>query len=300
MMYWLTMRLAEIGGPDIVAFEDKLHGQMQFVVWLYGAVFLLGLILLIGFTLHVQHQPLSWDVPIRRLEWRPWSMQSSALVVLPLLAIQGIFAALYYFFGQSIDIHSDDTERALVILQSLLFHWTCFALIAMSLYFRRLPWSTAFGLRGRGVLREAGWGILILLGVMPMIIGYNFVAQMIMEWLNYAPPVQDVTRIISDSSSLTTRIYFALLAVVIAPAVEEMLFRGILLPAFTRSMGVRPAIAVVSVLFALVHGHLPSAVPLFMLSVSLCLAYLYRGSLITSIAMHSFFNSLTIAVILRM
>jgi membrane protease YdiL (CAAX protease family) len=300
MMELLFIRLAEIGGPDIAAFEEKLHDQSQFVLWLYGAVFVLGLILLLGFTLRIQDRPLSWSEPVRRLEWRPWSIRSAACIVIPLLAIQVVFGVLYYFFGDTVEGDSTDAERALVILQSLLFHWLCFALIAASLYIRRLPWSTAFGFNSRGILREAGWGILILIGVMPLLIGYNFIAHMVMNWLNYTPTVQDVTRIMSDSSNLTTRIYFALLAVVIAPIVEEMLFRGILLPAITRMVGVRPAIVFVSVLFAMVHGHLPSAVPLFILSVSLCLAYIYRGSLFTNIAMHSFFNSLTIAVILRM
>lgn len=294
------MRLAEIGGPDIASFEDKLHGQLQFVVWLYGLVFLVGIILLMWFLLRVQQQPLLWDGPIRRLEWRPWNLSNAAFVVIPLLMIQMVFIFLYFKFGKKFDLESDDTERAMIILQSLLFHWTCFALIACSLYLRRLPWSTAFSLRGGSALREISCGILILIGVMPLIIGYNFIAQIVMDWLNYAPEVQDVTRIISDSSSITTRIYFALLAVIVAPVVEEMLFRGILLPAITRVTGVRPAVFIVSVLFAMVHGHLPSAVPLFMLSVALCLAYIYRGSLITSVAMHSFFNSLTIAVILRM
>jgi hypothetical protein len=87
---------------------------------------------------------------------------------------------------------------------------------------------------------------------------------------------------------------------VVAPVVEELLFRGVLLPAVNRLVGARPAIVIVSLLFALVHGHWPSMVPLFMLSTALCLAYIYRGSLMTSIVMHASFNALTIAVIMTM
>jgi membrane protease YdiL (CAAX protease family) len=123
------------------------------------------------------------------------------------------------------------------------------------------------------------------------------VAQIVMDWLGIQPPVQDVTRIIALSSGWTTRLYLALLAVVIAPVVEEMLFRGILLPALARRVGVKPAIVVVSLLFALVHGHLPSLIPLFMLSVILSLLYLHRGTLVAPVAMHSLFNSLTVAVL---
>jgi len=292
--------LAEIFSPELSTFERQLEGQLQFIILLYGAVFVIGLCLLIAFTLRIQDRPLSWTEPLRRLEWRPWSWSSAVWIVLPLLFIQFLFVMLFLLFGRMFDTDLGESERILIILQSLFFHWTGFALIAWSLHRRALTWSTAFGLKTADFFRDACWGIVILVGVMPLILGYNIVAQMVMEWIGIAPDVQDVTRIISESSSLTTKVYFALLALVVAPVVEELIFRGILLPALTRIAGVKVAIMVVSVLFAAVHGHWPSFVPLFMLSVALCLAYIYRGSLITSIAMHSAFNSLTIAVILKM
>lgn len=292
--------LAEIFSPELSTFERQLEGQLQFIILLYGAVFVIGLCLLIAFTLRIQDRPLSWTEPLRRLEWRPWSWSSAVWIVLPLLFIQFLFVMLFLLFGRMFDTDLGESERILIILQSLFFHWTGFALIAWSLHRRALTWSTAFGLKTADFFRDACWGIVILVGVMPLILGYNIVAQMVMEWIGIAPDVQDVTRIISESSSLSTKVYFALLALVVAPVVEELIFRGILLPALTRMAGVKVAIMVVSVLFAAVHGHWPSFVPLFMLSVALCLAYIYRGSLITSIAMHSAFNSLTIAVILKM
>jgi len=295
-----SIPLAEIFNPEISSFEQQLEGQLQFIIWLYGAVFVIGLCLLIAFTLRIQDRPLSWTEPLRRLEWRPWNWPSAAWIALPLLTVQLIFTLLFILFGRIVETENGETERFLIILQSLLFHWTGFALIGWSLHRRKLSWSTAFGLRTKGFIRDACWGVVILLGVMPLILGYNIVAQMIMEWMGIAPEVQDVTRIISESSSVSTKIYFALLALAVAPVVEELIFRGILLPAITRMAGVKAAVIVVSVLFAAVHGHWPSFVPLFMLSAALCLAYIYRGSLITSMAMHSVFNSLTIAVILKM
>lgn len=295
-----TKSVAEIIGPDLSAFEQQLEGHLQFIIWLYGSVFIVGLCLLIAFTLKIQNRPLSWREPLRRLEWRPWSWRQAAWVLAPLLAIQFVFTLVYFVAGRLRHGDALETESGMVIVQSLLFHWTGFILVVVSLYVRRIPWSTAFGLRTRHAARDAGWGVLILLGVMPLILGYNIVAQMVMEWLGMEPSVQDVTRIISESAGGLTKAYFALLALGVAPAVEEIVFRGILLPAITRAAGVRVAIVVVSVLFGAVHGHWPSFVPLFMLSVALCLGYIYRGSLITSMAMHACFNALTIAVILKM
>jgi membrane protease YdiL (CAAX protease family) len=51
-----------------------------------------------------------------------------------------------------------------------------------------------------------------------------------------------------------TAILFIGMAVLIAPLVEETLFRGYLYPMFARSFGVTPAILLTGVLFGLMHG----------------------------------------------
>lgn len=296
----LLIPLAEITAPDLASFEQRLGGQFGFILALYGAVFAIGLCLLIAFTLRIQSQPLDWTGPVRRLEWRPWSLADAARIIVPLILLQIIFAALISLVKGADYAEQEGSEKVLLILQSLLFHWTGFLLVVTSLYRRRLTWLAGFGLASRGAVVHAVWGVLILLGVMPLVLGYNIVAHMVMEWMGHTPEVQDVTRIITETSGPAAKLYLALLALVIAPVVEEILFRGVLLPAFTRAAGVKPAIVAVSLLFAMVHGHWPSFVPLFMLSVALCLAYIYRGSLVVSMAMHACFNGLTVAVILKM
>ena len=52
----------------------------------------------------------------------------------------------------------------------------------------------------------------------------------------------------------TTALLFMAMAVLVAPLVEETLFRGYLYPLFARSFGVAPAIVVTGVLFGLMHG----------------------------------------------
>ena len=109
--------------------------------------------------------------------------------------------------------------------------------------------------------------------------------------------LQDVAFIISDETSPWMRAYFFLLAVVLAPLFEEILFRGILLPALAKRFGATASVVAVSVLFAGIHGHVPSLVPLFVLSAALCLAYIRTGSLATNIAMHAVFNGVTVTLL---
>ena len=59
MGFSIILWLAEIVGPDIGAFEQRLQGQVHFIIWMYGIVFVVGLGLLIAFTLHIQGKPLS-------------------------------------------------------------------------------------------------------------------------------------------------------------------------------------------------------------------------------------------------
>jgi membrane protease YdiL (CAAX protease family) len=51
-----------------------------------------------------------------------------------------------------------------------------------------------------------------------------------------------------------TAMMFVAMAVLVAPLVEETLFRGYLYPMFARSFGVTPAILLTGVLFGLMHG----------------------------------------------
>ena len=79
--------------------------------------------------------------------------------------------------------------------------------------------------------------------------------------------------------------------------VEEILFRGMLLPALAKRFGVTAAVVVIALVFAAIHAHVPSLVPLFILSASLSLAYIGTGSLAASIIMHAVFNGITVSLL---
>ncbi len=56
------------------------------------------------------------------------------------------------------------------------------------------------------------------------------------------------------------------------------------------------AIIVVSMLFALIHAHLPALVPLFIVAVGCNLAYIHSESLIVPITMHALFNGINLII----
>lgn len=95
---------------------------------------------------------------------------------------------------------------------------------------------------------------------------------------------------------------FAVSAVVLAPIIEEIIFRGLLQTGLRHCTGVNHrwlVIAIASVLFTAIHlGVEPIAIPgLFVLSLGLGYVYERTGSIWTSMLVHAAFNALNIAAV---
>jgi membrane protease YdiL (CAAX protease family) len=82
----------------------------------------------------------------------------------------------------------------------------------------------------------------------------------------------------------------ALLIVFLAPVAEEIYFRGLLLGHLQRTTGAAPSVLLVSALFGLLH--LPQGLhwTMAVLSLVLCLATLWSGSLLWAVTLHIGWN----------
>jgi hypothetical protein len=87
---------------------------------------------------------------------------------------------------------------------------------------------------------------------------------------------------------------FFLTAAVAAPIFEEILFRGFLLPSLTRYIPVWGAIALSSLLFAVAHLSLSEVLPLTVLGMVLAFVYARSGNLLSSMLLHSLWNTSTL------
>ena len=105
-------------------------------------------------------------------------------------------------------------------------------------------------------------------------------------------------------SSLPARFATAFVAVLTAPLIEELIYRGVLYSALERAAGVAIAVVVVSLLFAGVHvfqysNNIGVITVITLLSFSLTLARAYTGSVLPPFIIHFVFNgiqSLVLAV----
>ena len=158
-----------------------------------------------------------------------------------------------------------------------------------------------FGLNIRTIVKDFFMAIVNLLVAWPIMMAAititTFVAGLI--WgTDYEMQQHQQLEMITQYTQLPVRIMIVFVAVVIAPLLEEMLFRGFVQTTIRSFFGVRnsawPAIAASSVFFAIMHadpGHWPA---LFVLGVCLGYSYEKSGSLFRPIFIHLFFNATSI------
>lgn len=141
-------------------------------------------------------------------------------------------------------------------------------------------WSRLF-------LISFGW----LLAAYPLIL----VAQIIShEHLARDSGPQEIVSFLINNPTFGDQLTVVLLAVVVAPIAEELIFRGYLYGVLRKYTGRLSAILLSSLLFAAIHLHAPSFAGLFILAVVLALVYERTGSLWAPIAMHAVFNAVSV------
>lgn len=147
---------------------------------------------------------------------------------------------------------------------------------------------------------------LIFWSIGALIVTYGIMAILLLRiWEPFFAPLwgaeddrQLVVKTMMDDPSPLLRIVLILSAVVVAPLVEEVIFRGYLYAVIKRFSDRFLAAVTTSLLFALIHGNIPGLLPLFGLAIVLCIAYEMTGSLWVPISIHALFNSVNTAMML--
>lgn len=87
------------------------------------------------------------------------------------------------------------------------------------------------------------------------------------------------------------------LVVLIAPLVEEMLFRGVVLTAVGSRLGSGAALVISAALFGMYHFSLWMFVPTFLLGLACGYLAQHRGSLWPAVVLHALFNAVPVAIV---
>jgi len=243
---------------------------------------LLGLLVLLGFY-----------------GWLAWKSSARAVLsVQPFGMPDAICAGVLGLWMISLISHGFEAPQAITItaiITSSVLYGTLVLGIFGVIGFQRHSAVSLFALQPSRFPKAALTGLLWLVVTYPLILATQALVQ---HFTGRTDDSQMIVRYFLEHPDLKHRGAVILMAVVVAPVAEEIIFRGYFYGVIRRYGGRIPAILISSLLFAAIHLHLPSFPGLFLLAVILCFLYERTGSLWGNITMHAAFNTSSIVSML--
>lgn len=163
------------------------------------------------------------------------------------------------------------------------------------LVYRNIPPAGVFGIGGEKFFPVLGRSLLALGAAYPVLM---LVQAMVYGVSGGELNPQEVVQFLQNTESPRDRWAVMVMAIVVAPVAEEVIFRGYLYPIGKRYAGPFFAMVLTSLLFAALHGHAASLPALFTLAMCLGLAYEKTGTLLVPMIMHAVFNAVSVATIM--
>lgn len=196
------------------------------------------------------------------------------------------------------NILSNVGQRSLILFISLFVNVAIcsYVVYIVCVYYHQS--ITALGLSAANLLANIILGLKRYLIILPIIVFAGFVTNLISSYYWQTPEMQDVVRWVLEEKSFFILISLIFFGTVIAPMIEEILFRGFLQPALKNHLGGRYAIVVTASLFAAVHMDIFAFLQIFILGMLLGYLYEKTQTLAASIFVHILHNSLTLFFLL--
>jgi membrane protease YdiL (CAAX protease family) len=169
-------------------------------------------------------------------------------------------------------------------------------------WFLALRKSREAGLRGLGfrmplgAARELTYGLLALILAVPAIVGVLLLSPALLELMGNEPAVQPVLAGILELEGASL-VVAVLLASLLGPFLEELLFRGFVQPACVDRVGASAGIAFTALLFASIHDT-DAMLPVFALALLLGHLRHRTGGLLAPVVAHCVWNGSTLALAL--
>ncbi len=172
------------------------------------------------------------------------------------------------------------------------------ALLLFVLWFfcwrRYHPTATKLGFRRTALKPAAGLATLVFFFNLAVVYAYNALSS----YYNFQLPGfgEQEPHLPLFGDSPAGLILLAVVAIFIAPVLEELFFRGFLQQALIQKMGTGKGLASASLLFALAHFELQVIIPIFILSLLLGWLFIRANSLWPGIIFHAINNALALVV----
>ena len=277
------------------------HQQVVFglvvsgVMMVWGLLGLVGLVILARAVVRLARHPTR---PRARRVYVPWHLLDMTEAVVVLVALMAGLGMVATILCQN--LHLPDSSAMVRVgtmaVVYLLASGATLALIRYRIGHYPQPWR-ALGLRfdglathlGRGV---AGYGAFVcLLVVSTLALGkLGLIGTLPATLAQLKGPMELLTQTQPPAAYV---VYFMLICI-IAPVVEEIIFRGFIYAGLRRVMAMGPAMVLSAAVFAVIHVGAPPAGQVVIGLIALVLAYLYEHSrsVVPSMVAHSLHNTL--------
>lgn len=251
---------------------------------LAGTILIAGATTVLCLGLLIQNRrlvpSLSQSASVSRTLFTAFHVRLTLLVTL-------LFSVAALFHPMQAEPHKSGT----MVTGPLFYAFTGLLLIGLCLIHLRTTFRQTFIPSGCPHFLALKKGLVYGLAVIPPMMLAMTAMNALSASLGYEPQKQDIFDWLSDPAlPPAVRLFLLGAVVLIAPVMEELLFRGIL---FTAVLKTRPFLfsaLLTSTYFALIHFNAPSFIPLLALSVAFSAGYAATGSILTPIAMHVLFN----------
>ena len=259
-------------------------------------ILLAGIIIDLVLVSLATNKPPNWNFLIRRIEARSW-----ALIDIGIL-FASFFVIMMCLLLASSYLSEDAKQSPLFLIpQMAALPITAICGIAFVLNSRQISIRHAFGVKRSLLLKHIKQGMICYLAIMPFVMIASLIYMQILTKFGIDVGHQPVIEILVDPMRPTwIQLTIVLLAVISAPLIEELFFRGLMLPLALGRMSPLLAVLFVSILFAAIHMHLPALVPIMVLAIGLSAGYIATGSMVVPIVAHATFNTVSISVLILM
>jgi membrane protease YdiL (CAAX protease family) len=283
---------------------------LQFVFasfeWL---VLLVGAVLLVR-TIASREKRTACLRPNRLPYWPVNGLELSLLLLLVLAFVILTQSGFAWLFGARIKSAADRTGLEVFVFGiaqhgGALLAWPAFAVMRTWFYsdhgIQPVPLVADPAIRSARPIRE---GLTLLLMAMPVLIVVNILWNLLLVRLGLPDEPQDLLGAFNGTKSPLVIAGMLLVACVVAPVNEEMIFRAGIYRFIRQRLGRAPALWFSSLLFGSLHVNwttfngLASFIPLALLGAVFALIYEKTGCIWVSMLAHGLFNLNTIAYIL--
>ncbi len=272
-----------------------IAGILLGVVLVAGAGLVVDIIVLMKWSLARSRQESFWC----RETLRPgvWNIPDLVKLFIVFFFAVTCVRALLFFCSLYFGMAGQESEDMTMVLGTLVLYGVLLAMLLVwqrkrqgAAMFPQMPWFQT--------LRQAAFGIVAYIGFVPPFVILVVLSVAVCQLFGVQPQPHELVNVLAQEKNIFMLVYLGVLTTLIAPVVEEIVFRGVIYGALRKSMGFFGAAAASALLFSLAHANVAQTLPVLGMGVVLAMLYEWTGSLIASILFHVLNN--TVAFVLTM